>query len=297
MIDSTVAEVESGALPALSGNPLGQGHDQVGERLSAIAAIIERDAVEMVYQPVVDMRDGRVLGWEALSRFPSLPFSTAEVFEAVNGTELEVELEVLCIRKAVEVSEHLDENTYLSVNLSPTAVRSPEVAALLVPANQLLEHLVIEITERTAIEDYLPLYRPLRELRQRLVSVAIDDVGAGYASLWHITQLLPDIIKIDRALISGIDQSPTKRAIVTALLSLARELRCHVVAEGVEQKQEADWLIGLGTRFGQGFHFAEPKGWRQAPEGRAGNGLRGRGESGGHSKMSGQSSHEPCGIA
>lgn len=208
-----------------------------------------------------DMRNGSILGWEALARFPRLPFSTTDVFEAVQGTELEVDLEVLCLRKAVEVGEQVGEGRYLSINLSPAAVTSTKVADALRSFCHLHEHLVIEITERTAVENYLPLYRPLHELRQQLVSVAIDDVGAGYASLWHITQLLPDIIKIDRALISGIDQSPMKRAIVTALLSLARELRCIVVAEGVEQQQEADWLVGLGTRFGQGFHFAEPRRW------------------------------------
>lgn len=230
--------------------------------LAAIAQSVETGRVEMSYQPVVDMRDGRILGWEALARFPGVPFGTEEVFEAVRGTELEIELELLCFRKAVEVADQLGDGRYLSVNLSPRAMSNPRVVDLLRSAGPLLEHLVIEITERTPVEDYLPLYRPLHELRQQLVSVAIDDVGAGYASLWHITQLLPDMIKIDRALISGIDQSPTKRAIVTALLSLARELRCQVVAEGVEHKQEAEWLVGLGTRFGQGFHFAKPQRWR-----------------------------------
>ncbi len=242
----------------------GSGNGDSRQRLDAIARTVETGAVEMSYQPVVDMRDGRVLGWEALARFPGLPYETTEVFEAVKGTELEIELEVLCFRKAIKVGAELGEGRYLSVNLSPTTMSTPRVADLLRSTGPLLEHLVIEITERTAVEDYLPLYRPLHELRQQLVSVAIDDVGAGYASLWHITQLLPDIIKIDRALISGIDQSPIKRAIVTALLSLARDLRCHVVAEGVEQKQEADWLVGLGTRFGQGFHFAKPKQWLPA---------------------------------
>ncbi len=239
----------------------GDDDDGREDRLAEIARSLESDAIETSYQPVVDMRNGHVLGWEALSRFPGLPYSTGEVFETVKGSDLEVELEVACFRRALKVAEALSDGRYLSINVSPTTVKSALLANTLRGVRQLFEHLVIEITERTAVENYLPLYRPLHELRQQLVSVAIDDIGAGYASLWHITQLLPDIIKIDRALISGIDQSPTKRAIVTALLSLARELRCTVVAEGVEHQQEADWLVGLGTRFGQGFHFAEPKQW------------------------------------
>lgn len=239
----------------------GDGDDGREDRVAAIAHTVEKGEIEISYQPVVDMRNGHVLGWEALARFPGLPYATSEVFEAARGTELEVELEVACFRRALEVAEDLSEGRYLSINVSPTTVGSTLLADVLRKVRHIFEHLVIEITERTAVENYLPLYRPLHDLRQQLVSVAIDDVGAGYASLWHITQLLPDIIKVDRALISGIDQSPTKRAIVTALLSLARELRCSVVAEGVERQQEADWLVGLGTRFGQGFHFAEPNRW------------------------------------
>ncbi len=273
MSHPTTAPADSRPIPVpLPDESLDAGHGASDDRLAAIARSVEKGAVDMSYQQVVDMRDGRVLGWEALSRFPGLPYPIGEVFEAVKGTELGTELEVLCLKKALEVSGELDDGTYLSVNLSPAAVSAPEVWNVLRSVRPFLERLVIEITERTPVEDYLPLYRPLHELRQQLASVAIDDVGAGYASLWHITQLLPDIIKIDRSLISGIDQSPTKRAIVTALLSLARELRCQVVAEGVEQKQEADWLLGLGTRFGQGFHFSEPKRWHRGSN-RCSNGL------------------------
>ncbi len=260
MAHAVTAEDETRALRPLPGDEANGGrHDDIEDRLAAIARTLEKGEITASYQPVVDMRNGQILGWEALARFPLLPYSTGEVFEAAQGSDLEVDLEVACFRKAIEVAEDLSEGKYLAINVSPTTVRSELLADALRSVRYLFEHLVIEITERTAVENYLPLYRPLHELRQQLVSVAIDDVGAGYASLWHITQLLPDIIKIDRALISGIDQSPTKRAIVTALLSLARELRCSVVAEGVEHQQEADWLVGLGTRFGQGFHFAEPR--------------------------------------
>ena len=116
----------------------------------------------------------------------------------------------------------------------------------------------MEITEHEPVEDYLMLAAALAELRGLGARVAIDDAGAGFASLRHTLQLSPDILKLDVSLTRGIDEDRAKRALAASLITFARETEMAIVAEGIETPAELDTLLELGVPFGQGFHLAAP---------------------------------------
>jgi EAL domain-containing protein (putative c-di-GMP-specific phosphodiesterase class I) len=118
--------------------------------------------------------------------------------------------------------------------------------------------IVLEITEHEAVEDYDDLVLALSPLRDLGVKVAIDDAGAGFASLRHTLRIAPDIVKMDMSLTRGIDSDRGKKALATALVSFAQEMDMAMVAEGIETAGELETLRDLGVRYGQGFFLAEP---------------------------------------
>jgi EAL domain-containing protein (putative c-di-GMP-specific phosphodiesterase class I) len=121
-----------------------------------------------------------------------------------------------------------------------------------------LDGLVIEITEHEAVRDYARLASRLADYRGRGARVAIDDTGAGHASMRHVTQLAPDYIKVDRSLIQDLHLDHAKRALVRSMVTLEKELGAEVVAEGIESSEIRDALLELGCRIGQGFYFSMP---------------------------------------
>jgi EAL domain-containing protein (putative c-di-GMP-specific phosphodiesterase class I) len=150
----------------------------------------------------------------------------------------------------------LPPDSYLSLNLSPSTLLRRDVARLLgaVP----LERIVIEMTEHYPVGDYEALNRALQPLRQAGVRVAVDDAGAGFASLRHILLLVPDIIKLDISLTRGIDCDRPRRALSCALVAFARETATTIVAEGIETDAELRTLKEIGVTQGQGFLIARP---------------------------------------
>jgi EAL domain-containing protein (putative c-di-GMP-specific phosphodiesterase class I) len=150
----------------------------------------------------------------------------------------------------------LPDSTYLSVNMSPDAILAPEMEDALGDGD--LAGLVIEITEHEAVGDYARLSSRLADYRGRGALVAIDDAGAGHASMRHVTQLNPDYIKIDRSLIHDIHLDHAKRALVRSMVTLEKELGAAIVAEGIESAEELGTLRSLGVPFGQGYLLARP---------------------------------------
>jgi EAL domain-containing protein (putative c-di-GMP-specific phosphodiesterase class I) len=118
--------------------------------------------------------------------------------------------------------------------------------------------MVLEITEHEAIEDYAALATALEELRTLGVRIAIDDAGAGFASLRHTLLLRPDMLKVDISLTRDIDEDRAKRALTSALISFADEMGMAIVAEGIETEAELETLVSLGVPFGQGYYLAKP---------------------------------------
>ena len=118
--------------------------------------------------------------------------------------------------------------------------------------------LVIEITEHAAVQDYDALSKVLQTHRAAGLRLAVDDAGAGYASMLHVLELRPDFIKIDLSLVRDIHVDPARQALVTSLVSFARDVDAVLVAEGVEQQAELDMLVTLGVRQMQGFLLCPP---------------------------------------
>jgi EAL domain-containing protein (putative c-di-GMP-specific phosphodiesterase class I) len=142
------------------------------------------------------------------------------------------------------------------VNVPAETLLGPELLALAAP--DIAPRLVLELTEHMPIQDYGPVLCALGPLRNRGVQLAVDDTGAGYASLRHILTLTPDIIKLDGSLVRGIQHDPARRALAAALISFATDTETRLIAEGVETGDELATLTALGIRWVQGYHLGRP---------------------------------------
>lgn len=212
----------------------------------------------IVYQPIFDAKTLAIGGWECLSRFThEATHRTPDLwFQDAAEAGLGIDLEGRAIELALHGLAHLPEHIYLSLNCSPQLIFSGRLATLL--HGHPAARLVLEITEHVVISDYEHLHEALENLRRSGVRVAIDDAGAGFASMRHIVKLSPDMIKLDISLTRGIDADPTLRAMASALIAFARETGSTVIAEGVETPAELDTLRGLGVNKVQGFLLGEP---------------------------------------
>ncbi|HEY6533871.1 MAG TPA: EAL domain-containing protein [Acidimicrobiales bacterium] len=231
--------------------------------------------LSMVYQPILDLHTGEVLGAEALARFGTEPQrSPVQWFIEAAEVGLGVQLELAALRRAAEGLPLLPPGSFLSVNASADTIRSP---ALLDALNGLpASRLVIELTEHERVEDFEQLIAPVTQLRARGVRLAVDDAGAGFASLQHILRLRPDVIKLDRTFIEGVEDDPVKRALTTALVTFAADIGASLVAEGIATVGELDSLRSLGVRQAQGRFLAEPSRLPFDPDGFAHIGTVGR---------------------
>ncbi|HET6770468.1 MAG TPA: EAL domain-containing protein [Actinomycetota bacterium] len=227
------------------------------EQAERILKVLERGLIKMVFQPIADLADGSVTGVEALARFAVEPSRTPDVwFEEAGAVNLREELELAAVRLALAHPELLPEGTYLSINLSPETVTSTRFAELLpdVPAKSV----VLEVTEHARVDDYGAIGDALQDFRARGGRLAVDDAGAGFASLKHILRLAPEVVKLDREVAQGIDADRPRRALAAALISFAFDIGAEVVAEGIETQAEVDALRDLGVSYGQGYFLARP---------------------------------------
>ena len=178
-------------------------------------------------------------------------------FALARAAGVGAELEAHALRIALEARSALPANCFLSVNVGPQALLSAPVAAVFAGAGD-LRGVVVEITEQTAVENYDALFDALAPVRAAGALLAVDDAGAGFASLKHITVLRPDFVKVDRDLIAGIDTDETKAAVVEALGMFTSRLDSWLVAEGVETCAELDRLLSLRVPLAQGYGLGRP---------------------------------------
>jgi EAL domain-containing protein (putative c-di-GMP-specific phosphodiesterase class I) len=251
--DLRVLEMLAGILGELAGNDARAAALET-VRLRTTGAIVGHGR-SLALQPIVDVPTGIATGVEALTRFDS-PQATEQWFAQAEPVGLRLPLEIAAARTALAVLERPGHVGYLSLNLSAEAVVSDEFCDLMASADP--SSLVVEITEHAAVEDYEVLSRALRRHRDAGLRLAVDDAGAGYASLRHILQLRPDFIKIDLSLVRGIHLDQARQALVTSLVSFARTVDAVLVAEGVEEQGELDMLVGLGVRQMQGYLLCAP---------------------------------------
>jgi EAL domain-containing protein (putative c-di-GMP-specific phosphodiesterase class I) len=227
--------------------------------------ILLEDQLATVFQPIMDLKSRTVLGYEALSRGPAggayhMPLS---LFERASESDLVFELDRNCRRRALQAARSLPRGTKLFVNVFPSCMYDPDfqgpgLREVLAQLGLEPEQLVLEITERYAIENYALFAETLEEFTRMGITIAVDDVGAGYSGLEKIAHLNPRYLKFDRQLIRDIDSSYIRREMTRALKSFADKMESTIIAEGIEREGELEALVDLHITYGQGFLLGRP---------------------------------------
>lgn len=222
-----------------------------------IQQLLTAGTIQVALQPIVELATGRCIGMEGLSRFPAGFGPPDVVFGAAHEVGLGDDLERLAVRSVFDMLQSLPEHLYLAINLAPSLALDLGTAVpegVDVPWHRL----VLEVTEHAVVESYVDLRAALKPLRKKGLRVAIDDAGAGYASLQHVVEMRPDIIKVDRSLIDGLARDPARRSVVSGFVLLAFELGASVLAEGVETAEDLAAARRLGVTSAQGYVIDRP---------------------------------------
>lgn len=212
--------------------------------------------LRVVFQPIVDLARGVVAGYEALVRFDGAA-STEEWFGQARRHGCAAALEARCIADALALRPHVPARCFLTVNCGPDVLTSPEVTAAFAAAGD-LTGIVVELTEQVDLDALPGLDSGVRSLRARGATIAVDDVGSGYAGLTQLLSVRPQIVKLDRELVRGIHRDPAKQAAVEMLGSFVGRLDAWLVAEGVELAPELDTVVRLGVPLAQGWALGRP---------------------------------------
>jgi EAL domain-containing protein (putative c-di-GMP-specific phosphodiesterase class I)/DNA-binding response OmpR family regulator len=228
---------------------------QAAKEKAALREVLANHKFFPVFQPIVSLGTGSVVGYEALTRFidgtpPSVRFARA------TAVGVGFEFELAAIEAAIADAPPIDAGGFLSLNVSPGLVTKAGKQL-----RRVLERrrgrIVLELTEHAPIENYEAFRWAVAKLTD--VDVAVDDAGAGYASLRHILELGPAWVKLDITLVRGIDTDPLRQALVAGLAHFATRSGEQLIAEGVERQEEADTLLGIGVEFAQGHLFGRPE--------------------------------------
>lgn len=243
---------------------------------SAVAAEIrgglDASEFEPFFQPIVDLADSSLIGFEALARWRHPARGLVAPLEFVGAAEENGLIRALdsvildrawrAFDDALEACDFPGPPMLLSVNLSTEHLLDEDVidrvAALIAKGRGRKSRLQFEITETLLIDNTESAGAILDRLKQLGVSIAMDDFGTGYSSLVYLHRFPIDCIKIDRSFSKAILKSPRSLAIVRSIISLGQSMDLHIVAEGIEEKDVADRLLSLGCQFGQGIYFSHP---------------------------------------
>jgi EAL domain-containing protein (putative c-di-GMP-specific phosphodiesterase class I) len=234
------------------------------QRVDEMIALMDGGEPSIVYQPIYDLESRRVAGVEALARFRSTPHVTPDVwFNEAAALGIGPKLEACAVGSALAALRVVPKDVYVAVNGSPAFVLSGALPELLQSVD--VSRVVLELTEHASVTNYRELTDALAPLRALGLRIAIDDAGAGYASMRHILNLEPNLVKLDISLTRGIDKDRKRRALASALIAFARETDVGIIAEGVETSEELLTLQSLGVKRAQGYYLARPKPLAELP--------------------------------
>ncbi len=226
--------------------------------------VIKGEQVQMVYQPVLNLVERKVIGLEALTRVPRNRFPNPEtLFKVAHQNNTLWTLERLCRIRALQGVPRLQDGQKLFLNVEPDSLHDPELldqrfSDRLREAGLRPQQIVLEITERTSIQDFPLVRRMITRCRRKGYRVAMDDVGSGYAGLQAIAEIAPDYIKMDMSLVRNIHRHRIKRELVSTICRFSDSTGITLVAEGVETVEELQSLLAAGVRCAQGFLFCKP---------------------------------------
>jgi EAL domain-containing protein (putative c-di-GMP-specific phosphodiesterase class I) len=249
-----LARMKREALRLLGANAISA--DRAGLEASFDSAL---STLWMAFQPIVRARDGSVFGYEALLRSdepslirPDLVVDAAERLDALPRLGRKVRL------LAASAMAQAVPDAALFINLHPMDLADESLFDAASPLTQIAKRVVLEVTERAAIEQVDGVERRVSRLREHGFRIAVDDLGAGYAGLSSFALLEPEIVKLDVSLLRDIDQSPVKQKLVQSMTALCKDMGFLVVAEGIETVAERDCVVALGCDLLQGYLFARP---------------------------------------
>lgn len=229
-------------------------------------AILNGGHIKTVYQPIVSLQDGSVLGYEALSRIrlSECELNIEQLFSIARRVRKLWELEKLCRTAALENAGEKSRSAKLFLNVDPNLIYDPELRAGFT-YEKLKEYglnpddLVFEITERSAIGEMNAFAASIEHYQKQNFKIAIDDFGAGYSGLSRVCTLRPNYIKIDMELVRNIHQFANKSSLVGSIVKFCREMNIALIAEGIETEEELNTLIRLGVDYGQGYYLGRPQ--------------------------------------
>lgn len=207
----------------------------------------------MVFQPVVNLEDRQVVGYEALARFAD-GRPPDQWFRDAASIGLGLELELAAVTLALDTAPHAG---YLSLNVSPETLTADALFELLQERNR-ASSIVLEVTEHAVVEDYTDITAAVDRLRALGARLAVDDAGSGISSFQHVLRLRPDIVKLDRWMVDHLDTDLARQALVRFLVAFATEVDLELVAEGIERQDELRTCLLLGVRHGQGYALGRP---------------------------------------
>ena len=237
----------------------GKSDHNLAAAQARINDVLTTQALVTAFQPIYSLATRTVIGAEALTRIVSSPVRTPETwFAEAESVGRGLDLEFLAMERALRAAGQLPGNIYVAVNLSPRACLDPRLSSVLLECGLPAGRIVVELTERTAVTEYGPLLQALTRWRQSGLRIAVDDACAGYANMRHILRLKPDIIKLDRSIIAGVDADRYTRALCAALVSFAQETTATLVAEGLETETELSAVEELGVDSAQGYLLGKP---------------------------------------
>jgi EAL domain-containing protein (putative c-di-GMP-specific phosphodiesterase class I) len=248
-------------------------HQRVLDRLELTGEMqraLDAGEFELDFQPIVELDDGRIVGAEALVRWAHPErgrLAPVQFIGLAEETGLIIPLgrwilHTACAHAADWQREFPGRELYMNVNVSTRQLHDasfPEtVAEVLAETGLKPELLVLEITESLLPEDGDEMVTRLKELKKLGVQVAVDDFGTGYSALSRLQAYPVDILKIDRSFIDGIENDPGKGQLVRGIINLGKSLHMDVVAEGIEEPEQADQLRQMHSPLGQGYLFSRP---------------------------------------
>lgn len=228
--------------------------------------IVNNESITSYFQPIIDMRTNTIYGYEALARGVKADGSLMypdELFAKSKRNDFNFRLDKLCRESALKTAAIKKVHQKVFINFIPTAIYDPEfcLASTQKWADQLEfdpSQIIFEVVETELVKDQKHLRTILEFYRAKGYKIALDDVGEGYSSLNMLIELKPDIIKVDRNIIDGIDKNELKQSVYRALFNLAREHGIEVLAEGIETASELEMIKSIGVDYAQGYYFARP---------------------------------------
>ncbi len=238
---------------------IGRKGTQLGDRAGLEAALARSmQSLWMAYQPIISWSNKKVIAFEALLRSSegAFPDPGAMLEAAMRLGRLEEVGRAIRARVALEIRPSEAESFF--VNLHTHDLLDETLYSAVSPLSLLADRVVLEITERAALDAVPDVARRISRLRGMGFRIALDDMGAGYAGLTSFTQLEPDIVKFDMSLVRGVSDDPRKRKVIQSMAALFKELGVLVIAEGVETVAERNTLAEIGCDLLQGHLFARP---------------------------------------